>query len=377
MQRYRYLDSIRGIAALCVVYLHSVSYILQHNLYVGPSEYIFMYMTSYFVDLGKMAVTIFFAISGFIVPFSLLKKTEFPIKAFIISRIFRLYPVYWVSIFLSLVVFYYLAKKELDAKTIFLNIVMLQQFFGFENINTVYWTLQIELIFYFLCVIIFYNGKLNSENTIKYASLSMLFGAFFLSIARYYTQSKLPVALPLALSIMFWGMLWRQSNLTHDENAKRSTKLLLAFYALFIPIRAWLSYNTDHGFDETWYRYTLTYYLALIIFVLMTTRFKLENTFGDFTGRISYSAYLHGLIVQAVVFDMFIYAYGSVENIPKLGIFFVFIIIGSTILFSWLVCYSIEEPCIRLGRRLVRLVENPGIFASRQRMSAAKERDGA
>ena len=39
------------------------------------------------------------------------------------------------------------------------NLTMLQQFAGIENVIGLYWTLQIELIFYGLCVLLFCAGS--------------------------------------------------------------------------------------------------------------------------------------------------------------------------------------------------------------------------
>lgn len=48
-------------------------------------------------NLGRLGVIIFFLISGYLIPFSFKNKHK-PIIKFAISRIFRLYPLYWFSI---------------------------------------------------------------------------------------------------------------------------------------------------------------------------------------------------------------------------------------------------------------------------------------
>lgn len=56
------------------------------------------------MDLGRIGVVVFFAISGFIIPTSLNHRSLHPVRKFLISRLFRLYPLYWISIILGIAV---------------------------------------------------------------------------------------------------------------------------------------------------------------------------------------------------------------------------------------------------------------------------------
>ena len=91
--RHTYVDAIRGLAALGVIYFH-VADEMQKRHFVHPLEsLVFNFFTNTF-DLGILSVTLFFAVSGFVVPFSLLRNKVSPIRDFAISRLFRLYPAY-------------------------------------------------------------------------------------------------------------------------------------------------------------------------------------------------------------------------------------------------------------------------------------------
>ena len=61
------------------------------------------------------------------------------------------------------------AHKHVDAPEVAANVTMLQQFFGIENVLGIYWTLQIELIFYALCIGLFIIGLLQKTKFIFWA----------------------------------------------------------------------------------------------------------------------------------------------------------------------------------------------------------------
>src|SRR5580658_11088403 len=84
--RLAWLDLLRGIAALFVVFDHLSYYVLQH---VRAEVY------NWF-DAGNYGVFVFFIISGYIVPASLERKGS--VRTFWVSRLFRLYPLYLFAI---------------------------------------------------------------------------------------------------------------------------------------------------------------------------------------------------------------------------------------------------------------------------------------
>ena len=87
------------------------------------------------------------------------------VRRFVISRFFRLYPAYWLSLTAALVVLVVAAHQHVDAREVAANVTVLQQFIGIENVLGIYWTLQIELIFYALCVGLFIIGLLQKTST--------------------------------------------------------------------------------------------------------------------------------------------------------------------------------------------------------------------
>ena len=62
------------------------------------------------INAGRLGVVLFFAISGFVIPFSIKLAHRYPVREFLLTRFFRLYPAYWLSIPLGVITTYWLWK---------------------------------------------------------------------------------------------------------------------------------------------------------------------------------------------------------------------------------------------------------------------------
>jgi len=105
-------------------------------------------------------VDVFFLISGFVILISADNRTAW---SFTVSRIVRLYPAYW---FCAIVIFIFATFWPVESYNVsmvdfMLNMTMLHTWFGSPHVSTVFWTLVIELQFYFL---VFFIIKANLRN---------------------------------------------------------------------------------------------------------------------------------------------------------------------------------------------------------------------
>lgn len=341
MNRLRHMDSMRALAAFAVIYFHIGVSTLRVDLVSNTWERAIFEFFTQTVDLGKIAVIIFFLISGFVIPFSLLRKRPFPIRDFVISRIFRLYPAYWLSIPLGIWFFFGPQTGYPSSATIALNVAMMQQFFGAENIIGLYWTLQIELIFYFVTVLMFTLGWLAHPRYIVRAIYSFLALAVFSAVLRYFGIKALSVAVPLSLCVMYLGYLTRLASVKTGDNLDKEVRYALSWILGVIPLVCYF------GYHEFWPRYIYTYYIAVGLFFLLTFRWKLNGSIWPYLGKISFSLYLFGPIAQAIVTQTI------GKNMSGIPIhLFVLIVIVLTILIASIVYKAVEAPSISLGRSL-------------------------
>lgn len=337
--RLAYIDSMRGIAALLVMWLHNVQPVATGT---------FRDILFNVVDPGKIGVVTFFAISGFVIPYSF-PSGPAPVARFVISRFFRLYPAYWLSMVGWIALMAIAGTSLPSTANILANITMAQTALGQDNIIGLYWTLFIELIFYILCATAFALGLLYRSRFALFGSIGFLVIAFAMAVARFYLQKKVPVAVPLSLSIMFWGMLWREATLNRSARHLRYARLMLALYVVAMPPISLLAYNFDVGKEEYWLRYMVSYYLALALFIILSTRFRLEGETMVWFGRISYSIYLFHVHAKIAV-DLAADAIAPGLNPAIKVVLSIALAIGMAhLIFRW-----IEKPAIELGKRINR-----------------------
>lgn len=134
------VDALRGIAAMSVVLFHYTTRFTE--LFAPP------YSPTISFQNGHYGVNLFFIISGFVI-FMTLERTSKPMD-FVISRFSRLFPAYWFAIFLtySITQIIGLPGKTVDMSTAISNMVMIHGLFRIPHVDGVYWTLEVEFLFY-------------------------------------------------------------------------------------------------------------------------------------------------------------------------------------------------------------------------------------
>jgi peptidoglycan/LPS O-acetylase OafA/YrhL len=143
------LDALRGVAVLMVLLYHYTTRFAELFPH-APIPFTF--------PAGEFGVELFFVISGFVITMTLDRsKTA---SDFLVARFSRLYPAYWTGVLLTSAVLA-LAGGPFDAPSahqVGFNLTMLQEFFHVPSVDGVYWTLEVELLFYALALAVFTTG---------------------------------------------------------------------------------------------------------------------------------------------------------------------------------------------------------------------------
>ena len=154
---YPSINMLRGIAALLVCIYHFTNYTGRHGDFFIKGE-----MTQLIGEYGILGVYIFFIITGFVIPLSLMKYNFRlnQLHKFLSKRWIRIEIPYIVSIILILLVSFVFSIKNDTPFTLSLaklshHIFYSASFFNYEWYNPIYWTLAIEMQFYFLIALIF------------------------------------------------------------------------------------------------------------------------------------------------------------------------------------------------------------------------------
>ena len=129
------MDLVRFVAALSVVLYH----------YTARAESNSFELLSNVTQFGYLGVPVFFIISGFVIALSANNRSAFE---FAVSRFVRLYPAYWICMLFTVLIATSYGTRDYSVAQIFSNATLLNEYFGFSNVDGIYWTLKAELKFY-------------------------------------------------------------------------------------------------------------------------------------------------------------------------------------------------------------------------------------
>lgn len=115
-----------------------------------------------------LAVTIFFALSGFLITYLLLvekKQGEIKIEKFYLRRIFRIWPIYYLYLFISIVLSFIYWQNLLNISSLFYFFLLANIppiFFNSLPLLSHYWSLGVEEQFYLFWPHVLKNVKFSS-----------------------------------------------------------------------------------------------------------------------------------------------------------------------------------------------------------------------
>ena len=318
------IDGLRAIAALVVLGYHYTTRFDEKFMAVEPSGIA--------VPWGYLGVYLFFAISGFAI-FMTLDRCRTPLD-FVASRVARLYPAYWVAIAITWLTLQALTVPgyHVSGAQALANLTMFHAFFGVPNVDGVYWSLQVELLFYVWMLAVWSVGLLRHSVAVGFAWVG-------LALAVAVAEQLLGIALPRSLSRFLvlehipWFVIGMTLYLTLRErrwSVPRVVLLTLCVATISIP-----------GEIEITLGAVAT--IALVLFASRGWLRPLESRPLLFVGAISYPLYLlHEKIGWAVRLQI-------EPHLPAVWLSIAFAIVCSVALAAAL-HYLVEDPA-RLALR--------------------------
>lgn len=225
--RLDFIQALRAIAALSVVYFHS-HFAIKHF----PQEYVFS--LPLISEYGFLGVQLFFVISGFIIC-KISDFGRFNSRDFLIKRFFRIYPLYFIfcaiSFLLASTADVRLGGLDYSILTFVKSVLVIPQPAG--PIYAVGWSLEHEVVFY---AVAWFMLRIGGVNALLIAYVAIFVMSFYWDgwDCRLFSQSGY-----FLLGIVLykvWGR-WRQNFLALD--VKWRTPGILVFlgnisYSLYL-----------------------------------------------------------------------------------------------------------------------------------------------
>jgi peptidoglycan/LPS O-acetylase OafA/YrhL len=332
-KRLRNLDALRGICAILVVLAHTL-----------PRQWFGMGLVSahpfVYLDLGRIGVAAFFLISGYVIPFSI-PNGESSAQKFWISRFFRLWPAYWVAMLFYLLT----APHQASRLTVAANLTMMQRFVGLNDLETSFWTLQVELIFYFLITLMLLSGMVRNTQSYRTLLYAMIGLSVALAPVRLLIHKNLPLLLPMGLALMFLSGYIRQCRLI----GRAFPWATVAQYMVSLIAVCLLGYGSKLKQTDDPFRLIIAYTFGLMLF-LVFERMQDAHSLAVSLGAISYSIYLLHPAVIALA-SRFLPARNPGEDALAIMLM--------TIIVAWIVFRLVELPGQRLGKAIAARVAPP------------------
>lgn len=345
-KRYGNIDALRGFAAILVMILHT------YNAFIGIAEikdaaHMPENLFSYF-DIGRIGITIFFLISGFVIGRSIMGYESHPIKTFFTHRFFRLFPLFWFSILLAIGLIKLTSDNPVDISILLANVTMLPAWFNKPFLIGLYWSLETELIFYFLVFLIFCINRMKKvEYNIVVTLVLFCISAVFVFSPQVSPAKAHWMATPYHLGLMFLGLTWRE--FYEHQSAHKIKQLFRLHLGLLLSVPAFFLFlflltHKDLNLSDS-----IAYILGILVFGVGVKYWRKPHSIALFFGKISYSIYL----LHPVVFQFFLHFYVLGKFNPTKNLFFYLIIcILSTIALSYITYRFIEKPFVTLGKRI-------------------------
>jgi len=147
------LDALRALAAINLMFFHFTHVYAVKYGYRGELGFCLPY--------GKYGVQLFFMLSGFVNTLTLARKRR--AGDFLVNRILRIYPSFWIVVGLNVVLFAVapISLGSFSTGQTAANLTALPNLFGFETMEPVTWTIQVELLFYGVVLLMFVSGSLD------------------------------------------------------------------------------------------------------------------------------------------------------------------------------------------------------------------------
>lgn len=336
-----YIDSMRGVAILMVLIVHSTMFFSL----VGITELPFN--LEKVIYSGKYGVSLFFIVSAYTLFRSLDLRKESGFKSYFIRRFFRIAPMYYLVLITLFFLYFIKGISDISVFNLVTHILFINGFFVnyFNSIIGVEWTIFVEVIFYlFLPVIYSYKKHLLALTAFALFS-SFVTGLYVMQLdgLKQVQFAQFPLTwLPV---FMFGVLIYKYQDRYKETFTKYKKSIFLFIICTFIL----LSYSNFPG------RFLFFSILMAIFYMLNKYNiiFFFNNSFLKKIGKYSFSIYL----LHIPIFDSIriYFKGGAMLDSQIVGYLIITLIAISTVFFiSHLTYRLVEKPFMAIGLNFIK-----------------------
>lgn len=355
--KHQFIDSIRGVAILMVILVHTATQILNLDA-----------ITDVITKYCQMGVQLFFVASAFTLCLSSANRTgeRYPLFNYAVRRYFRIAPIYYLGIimYFSLSTFQIFKAQMPNAEYFTVDNLLYNFFFlhGFvESANNTIvpggWSIAAEMIFYTIFPMLFFFSRTYITSKLRLIGF-VLFG---IVVSQLLILALINLGFYLANNTFLYYNICNQLPcffigigyyfyLSHFE--KKYSKVYDFLMFIFLTGVALGIWSLKIGYLFSW---TPIFSCLSFVFLIQIFRKNVTLNFKVLSdiGKVSFSMYLfHFLLVYSIPL-LFV-------NWTQYGIFSLLpiylIIVLLTYIIGRLSFLFIEVPFVNLGKKIINLV---------------------
>lgn len=348
--RIEQLTFTRFLAAVSIVIFHYGSKSFPFN----DDKIAFIFRGA---DVG---VSYFFILSGFVMMIAYGNKSVVTAKDYLKNRFVRIYPVYFLALFVMFVL--QIRTGNLDLSGLFLNILMIQSWIpGKElSVNSPGWSLSVEFLFYAIFPLMF-NKFFKTESLKKVSFYIVLFWiisqVFFQLLFVFYGGSELDIMKdvlkynPLMhLNEFLIGNLAGLFFIQHLQKKKGNYDPVILILAglVILALKFSLGLNFHNGL-------LAVLFFPLIIYLSLNNGYitkMFQHKLLVFLGEISYGIYILQHPVYSIISAYSLNKYFRINDVTI--VFFIRLVV--LLIVSSVVYIYIEKPIQNKILRSVKMV---------------------
>lgn len=368
---FKGLNALRFFAAYFVVLHHAEQIRFKYGLF-NLNAYTFF-------NNGGIAVIFFFVLSGFLISYLLLKEQHFTkkisVKNFYIKRVLRIWPLYYLLVFIGLVAIPFLIQKigyDYEMPYRFKDVILYFVLFCPFSVNMLFghhlleplWSIGVEEIFYLIWAPVF--------KFLKKHILFILFGIillkllisttlYYLDINNVFSQT-INVLKFEAMAIGRLGAYYIFNRKKEIDESMFFSKPVQIVFIIYLLLRlTCVQFLTDNTlfFRILYETPILSSYLLMFSFIWLIINIslnknsviKLENKTLNYFGEISYGIYMYHMII---IFMLILFLKNFLNDLsPTVSTVVFYFVLSLLVLFvSFLSKILFEDYFLKLKQKL-------------------------